>query len=386
VKLILAALSFIFVWISFIADAQASLIDGGEPVRVRLSSFKEKIKLTGTGLRIQNKEEPFQIVAIPQKSEAEVRLVHKNGKSHWVVRLNNKDPERIFVDPFLLIEGQGLRAEAKALPNKIILHASSGSGGDLIGVLPLEEYLVGVLASEVPLSWPLETLKAQAVAARSYALAVMKERKNRAFHVESSILDQVFRHVLSEDDKSPLIDKALQAVRETKGLRLLTAKNQVLKAFYHSDCGGQTTTAKNVWNHGVNTGTAVDSSCPSHPGSRWKFQLSRAELLERLKVAEFKALELIKPLHEKRISAVRVAFNDMEQKVIPANEFRKLLGFQELKSAAFTVVMSGDDYIFQGEGFGHGVGLCQWGSRALGLQGRNYKQILSHYYPLAAVK
>ena len=82
----------------------------------------------------------------------------------------------------------------------------------------------------------------------------------------------------------------------------------------------------------------------------------------------------------------RVAMNDVENKVIPANEFRKMLGFQELKSAAFTVEMSGDNYIFQGEGFGHGVGLCQWGSRALGLQGRNYKQILSHYYPLAVIK
>lgn len=385
-KLIFAALSFFFVWISFISDVQASLVEGGETVRVRLSSFKEKVRLTGDGLRFQNKEEPFQVVAIPQRSEAEVRLVHKDGKSHWVVRLNNKDPERIFVDPFLLVEGRGLRADMKALPDQIILHASSGSGGDLIGVLPLEEYLVGVLASEIPLSWPLETLKAQAVAARSYALTVMKERNKRAFHLESSVLDQVFRHVLSEDEKSPLIDKALQAVRETKGLRLFTAKNQVLKAFYHSDCGGQTTTAKNVWNHGVNTGTAVDSSCPSHPGSRWKFRLSRTELLERLKVSDFKALELIKPVHEKRISAVRLAVNETENRVIPANEFRKMLGFQELKSAAFTLTMAGDDYIFQGEGFGHGVGLCQWGSRALGLQGRNYKQILSHYYPLAVVK
>lgn len=386
-KLILASLCFIFVYVSFLADAHSSLTKNTDLVRVRLMTTSNTFQVSGMGLRFQNLDQPFRPVAIPNNAKAEVRVMEKAGKKVWALRVNNKDPEHLFAEKYLLIQGDNLRSGAKALPSRVLLNSNGSQKMDVVGVIPLDDYVVGVLASEMPLSWPMETLKAQAVAARSYALAVMEERKNKSYHLESSILDQVFRHVLTEDENDPLIKKAVQAVKETEGMKLYAANNnKILKAFFHSDCGGHTTTAQNVWQYGVNTGTAVDSSCPTNPRANWKLNLSKEELSRRLHVKDFSALDVIKLPTENRVKAVRVAFNDAPAKTFSANDFRQLLGFQDLRSSLFEMKKVGQSFLFEGRGYGHGVGLCQWGSRALGQSGRNYKEILHHYYPLAQLK
>ncbi|MNL20947.1 Amidase enhancer precursor [compost metagenome] len=242
----------------------------------------------------------------------------------------------------------------------------------------------------MPLSWPLESLKAQAVAARSYAMAVIRERKDKAYHLESSVLDQVFRLITDDDEKTK---KAQQAVRETEGVELVAKSGQILKAFYHADCGGKTTTAKNVWNSGVNTGVASDASCPANPKAEWQLQLSKDEFNQRVQKYfrqhepqnSVSRIEILKPAKNERVLRVKLAFNDGEEKAVDGNEFRKMLGFQDLRSTLFDLETKEASFVFKGRGFGHGVGLCQWGSRALGLQGKNFKQILQHYYPLAGL-
>lgn len=384
-KLICAAMCFILVYVSFLTEAHSAIFKDSDLVRVRLKTLDGRIEISGQSLRFQNLENPFRPVAIPENTKAEVRLLEKSGKVFWALRVNGREQEHLFTNQFLLIQGEGLRIGAQALPERILLNHQKKSV-DVVGVIPLEDYVVGVLASEMPLAWPLETLKAQAVAARSYARAVMEERKDKAYHLESSIMDQVFRHVLHEDENDPLIKKAVQAVRETQGQKLFAANHKVLKAFFHSDCGGTTTTAKNVWKSGVNTGTAIDSSCPLNPRAQWKLTLSKEELGRRLRVPNFLSLDLVHLGKERRVQAVLVAQADGINKNIPANEFRQLLGFQELRSSMFTLKDQGHSFVFEGQGYGHGVGLCQWGSRSLGRNGANYKNILKHYYPLARLK
>lgn len=386
-KLVYATLCFIFISLSFLTEAQSAFFNEKNLVRVRLKSVSEqRLAISGTGLRFQNLEQPYRAVAIPQNSQAEVRLLEKSGKSLWALRFSGQDREHLFPEKFLLIQGEGLRLGSQPLPKKVILNSDSKKNVDVVGVMPLEEYIVGVLASEMPLAWPLETLKAQAVAARSYALAVMNERKDKTFHLESSILDQVFRHVLHEDENDPLIKNALQAVRETEGQVLSANSGKVLKAFFHSDCGGKTTTPKNVWSAGVNTGVAVDSSCPLNPRAHWKLSLSRQELERRLSVAGLQSLELKRGPSDERILEVKIAASNGMIKKMSANEFRQKIGFQELRSSLFQLNKDGDRFVFAGQGYGHGVGLCQWGSRALGKNGKSYQEILKHYYPLAKLE
>ncbi len=388
-KLIWASLTFILVFVSFFSDVQASLINDKDLVRVRLLTLSKSVQISGSGLQFQNLQKAYQPVAIPpSQSKADIRVMKKDGKSLWALRTSDSRPEHLFTDKYLLVRGHGLRIGTKALPSKVLLSLNPDSQNlDVVGVLPLDEYIVGVLASEMPLSWPLETLKAQAIAARSYALAVIKERKDKSYHLESSVLDQVFRHIVKEDENDPLIQKALQAVRETKGQKLYSANSEsVLKAFYHSDCGGKTTTSKTVWNSGVNTGVVTDSSCPTSPKAHWSLRLTKEELRQKLNVPALPELRFQREGISHRVATVQVAMNGSVSQVLSANEFRQKIGFQDLKSAMFEMKEEGSDLVFEGKGFGHGVGLCQWGSRALGRQGKNYKEILKHYYPLAQVR
>ncbi|MGE5084782.1 MAG: SpoIID/LytB domain-containing protein [Bacillota bacterium] len=382
-KLLWAALCFLFALMTYVQDAQASLVPDKDLVRVRLLTLSQRIQISGTGLRFQNLSQPYRPVAIPNNSQVEVRLIKRDAKSFWALRLNNNEVEHLFSEKYLLIQGDGLRAGAQSLPGRVLLAANGPQSVDIVGVMPLDEYIVGVLASEMPLGWPLETLKAQAVAARSYTLAVINERNDKAYHLESSVLDQVFRHVMAEDENDVKIKKALQAVRETEGLHLEGPNHKVLKAFYHADCGGKTTTAKNVWSSGVNTGTAVDSSCSTSRSGQWRLRISKEDLARKLHSAPIMKVSLIRSPGDSRVELVKVAFNDGLEKTFNANDFRQALGFQDLRSTMFDLEAQNETYTFTGRGFGHGVGLCQWGSRALGMQGKNFAQILKHYYPLA---
>jgi stage II sporulation protein D len=358
-----------------------------ELVRVRLATLSKRVQVAGLGLRFQILSEPYRHVAIPEMGPgtAEVRVMKKNGKNIWALRLKGRDSEHLFKEKYLMIQGENLRVGGQSLPSRILLSAASGDKVDVVGVLPLDEYIAGVISSEMPINWPIETLKAQAVAARSYALSVMEERADKPYHLESSVLDQVFRHIADGDESDPKLQKALKAVRDTSGIKLFSGNHDVLKAYYHADCGGHTTLAKNVWSGGVNSGVAVDNSCPTNPKAHWTVKLTRAEIAQKLQISDVTKITLDRANNETRVRGVRVAFNETEQKYITANEFRQALGFSELRSTLFDMKQQGDEFTFTGRGFGHGVGLCQWGSRAMGLKGQNFVQILKHYYPAARI-
>lgn len=393
-KLVIASLSFIFVLLSFLVEARSSesvapaaLTVPEIGVKVRLYAAQKNLRIEGLAVRYQSSAPDFQSVAIPQQRHFEVRVLKKDGKSFWGLKSPSSPVEKLLTDPEVLIRGEQLRIAGRSVPGQILLQKTPRGEIDVIGLLPLDDYVVGVLASEMPLSWPLETLKAQAIAARSYALAVVEERKKQRFHLESNVMDQVFRHIVEGEKNHPLVQKAVQAVTETKGMKLYMPKSpQVLKAFFHSDCGGRTATAKSVWNSSINAGVTEDPSCPTSPTAKWSLNISRAEMASRLKLPGFSSISLIRDTLQGRIQAVKVALLDSTEKIFPANEFRRLLGFQELKSALFEVKEEGEGLAFEGKGFGHGVGLCQWGSRHLGTKGYTFKQILKHYYPLAELR
>lgn len=365
-----------------------------ELIRVRLEGKVSQFNFESVGVQVFGREQVAQPVAIPKNNKVTVRR-EKIGKGIvWVIKRASNNSEEIFPEKYLALKANHPRLGAKLFPEQLMFSAKSDSlSFDVIGVLPIENYLVGVLASEMPLAWPVEALKAQAIAARSYAQAVMNERKDKDYHVESSILDQVFTHISQEIDQSPLIEKAKAAVLETEGLILTNNKGRVLKAFYHSDCGGRTAQATTVWGAGVNSGVAKDSYCPSNPSAHWSVKITEAALVEKLsqivkaKVSKVFDLRLMRlDGGNDRIS--KIEFKDEAGKAysVLANHLRETIGYNELKSTWFQMTKSGDGYILQGQGYGHGVGLCQWGSKAMAKDGKLYTQIIKHYYPQADLK
>jgi len=370
-------------------------------VRVRLESALKQVELTGRSLKVQGVARNFTRVSNrPQPQEklkiSNVRIANKNfwKVDHFEGASQNSE---LLSEPILKVEGLEIVSAGKALPSKIFL-ALDKAAIDLVGVLPLERYLVGVLASEMPLRWPEESLKAQAVAARSYSLAVMKEKKSQLFQLESSVKDQVFRHVSNGIDHDPLIQRAFDAVKATEGQILTNKKSQVFKAFYHADCGGATSSAKAVWGFGDASPGAIDPSCPGNPSATWSLQLSQRALTDKLaKILKLSTSEVLvaslspKALsHGLRAEAVEVTLTNGQRQILLADSFRSKVGYSSLKSTQFEVQKNesqyGTEFVFQGRGFGHGVGLCQWGSRQLAAEHKTYREILKHYYPQAELR
>lgn len=364
-----------------------------DQIRVRLESKISSFDFEATGASFYGKEKIAIPVAIPKNNKITIRREKVGTGVVWVVKTHSSHQEEIFTENFLAIKAYGPRKGAKLYPEQLLFSSKDKSlSFDVIGVLPVENYLVGVLASEMPLAWPVEALKAQAIAARSYAQAVMLERKDKEYHVESSILDQVFTHISQEIDQSPLIEKAKAAVLETKGIVLTSPRGNVLKAFYHSDCGGKTTQATNVWGFGVNSGVATDSYCPSNPSAHWHVKISEAKMVEKLSLAtkskftKIFDLRLVKMANEDRIAKLEFKDEFGKSHSVPGNQLREAVGYTEIKSTWFQMSKSADGFEIEGQGFGHGVGLCQWGSKSMAKAGKSYLEIIKHYYPQANLK
>lgn len=235
---------------------------------------------------------------------------------------------------------------------------------DVIEVVPMTHYLAGVVSKEMPLAWPAEALKAQAVVARSYLFSRMNERQGKLFDVESDQMDQVFEWTNSA--------KAYEVVRATDDI-VLSKNKKVVKTFYHSDCGGQTLPADKVWAGSIDLGTAQDPWCGERSKNQWTYSVPVSELLDK----EASAKEVFEAGYFKK---KLVRFEDWG-----VQKLRQVFGFAKIRSSPDTVEVVDNMVTFSGRGFGHGVGLCQWGSLYMAKKGRTYSDILTHYYPKAEI-
>lgn len=289
----------------------------------------------------------------------------------------------------LLIGGFSRRKITAAAPGVLKLNGKGYRGtvevtiGDkgllVVNELPLEDYLVGLINCEISSQWPIEAVKAQAVIARTYALYQKDARKGAPYHLESSVLDQVYEGCDIEDSR------AARAVRETAG-EVLAHDGSIIQAFYHSSCGGRTEAAENVWGFPLQYMQGVDCKyCVNVPSVRWSQTLGLSRLEDALRsagnrVAGLRDIRIIRRNKSGRIVELLLD-SDQGRVAVSGVNFRKAVGYSVIKSTNFDLKVSGDDVVFSGTGYGHGVGLCQWGSKNRALEGFSYREILSYYYP-----
>ena len=255
----------------------------------------------------------------------------------------------------------------------------------VVDELGLEEYLFGVLPHEMSPDWSLEALKAQAVVSRTYALGRLGRGADEAFDLTDDAYTQVYTGVTTESDH------VRKAVRSTAG-RVLTYKGKPLPGYFHSTCGGHTAGSAEVWGgadpkplRGVG-----DRWCKVSPHYRWEAYFANSDILAALNRNGITAVRLLDVREGDRGSAgwlsnIRVK-TDRGWKRVPANKFRLWLGPRDLKSVRFDAVRRRrKGFEFEGRGYGHGVGLCQWGARAQSDAGRSFEEILGHYFPGASL-
>lgn len=285
---------------------------------------------------------------------------------------------------------------------------TSGFLCEVVNVLPTEKYLEGVVNSEFSSKWNVEAVEAQIVAARSYAASQMRAARDQpgsAWDLDATTNDQVYHGTAREDPQ------AARLVRRTEGLALITSESgkvAPLKAFYHSTCGGTTDLPENVWGGGKIAGfrhRVTCGFCKLSPRYRWSFDIEREEAQARIRKALFRDgrfSDLGASALRARLVSLQIAAKDAFGRVaqvatlwsIPGlgtrairftgSRLRDWLGEAgRTSSSRFDLVETPTGYRLTGRGFGHGVGLCQWGAKGMGDQGYSMVSILKHYYPNA---
>ena len=260
----------------------------------------------------------------------------------------------------------------EVVDNNIYVNVKRKSG---IVTLELEEYVIGVVASEMPASFNIEALKAQAILARTYALK--SKQNNRTLTDNSSTQNYKDNNELKNmwgSNYSTYYNKVLNAVDSTKGM-YLSYNGNYIEALYHSTSNGKTESSINVWGNDYPYLVSVDSTYDNTNPSFIKEQtISYETLSSKLKMevnneTEFNILN--------KTIGDRVASIEVNGKTYKGTDFRNLLG---LRSADFEIEKNDTGVIFKTKGYGHGVGMSQYGANGMAKNGYDYRSILLHYF------
>lgn len=363
-------------------------------IRVRIQRELKVVDLQGESLQISA---PGTLMPIesPLAGVSHARITRKkDGK--WLVRWRGVQgtPDWIESDA-LVVRGQMLKVGDEDVPRDVEIYEGK-AGFDVTVNLDLETYLAGVIPSEMPASWPMEALKAQAIAARSFALRSRQDRRSQHFDVDSTVMDQVYKFLHEAQDNPTIRSRINKVVQETRGLILVDSNERVVKAYYSADCGCQSEDPKFVWGTVEAFQSVKDPTCSKRKPTSWDVSLDRHEVRSRLleefslpKSTNLKTMQVSGRTPSGRVSEVIASF-DVEGKFVQAKmaaqQFRKVFGFEKIRSADFSIKWFADQLLINGTGLGHGVGLCQMGARSLADEGLDYRAILKLYYPRAKLK
>lgn len=275
--------------------------------------------------------------------------------------------------------GKGRVAFNKRVYNGAFRVKQKKEGLLVINEVDLEHYLEGVVPAEMSPDWEFEALKVQAVISRTYALYQMHENAGREYDLVSTVLSQVYQGTQVE------ALRASAAVAETRGLALIYQGAPAL-TFFHSTSAGPTEDAAERWN--IDLPYLKGVSCPldrDSPYHEWKRTISLETLEGSLRKIGYDigAVATLTPLQWSRAGRllfVRILHAGGEL-ILKGEELRKAVGYRTLPSTNFRIVSFGKEIELTGMGYGHGVGLCQWGAKVMAEQGLKFEEILLYYFP-----
>jgi stage II sporulation protein D len=311
------------------------------------------------------------------------RTFHENYR----VSLNDRFP--LYFNPrqgFVKVNGKRYRGnlEVKRIGGQIWV----------INILDIDEYLKGVVPCEIGgiAKEVFEAAKAQAVAARTYAYAHINQHRDLGFDLYATVQDQVYRGFACERKMTSL------AVEQT-AREIVTYKNRPIEAKYHSTCGGRTADFNDAWagNPPPYLRSVSCRYCKNSPHYKWQKALEKrtffSNIRARLKKIGrpipknelIKKVKMVRNRRSKRVGQL-IINTDSNEYTIPGYYIRSVLGDRNdpggsLKSNFIQIKVKGDKVIIEGRGFGHGVGMCQFGALEMARKGKGYHTILRHYYP-----
>ena len=367
-----------------------------------------------------------QETSVIQPSANRVQAINKQGIPIFMYDSQQSLYFEAFSDKgalaLITIEGTRFRGGVTA-------KRAANSDMTIINKLPLEEYLYGVVPKEMPSSWPLEALKAQAVAARGFAVTTLNKYRSLGFDLCNTTSSQVYGGYNIE------VASSNRAVDETKG-KIITHNGKPVVPYYHSNSGGQTENSENIWSgvlahiRGVKDGFSLGV-----PTATWNKVIATSELKsilekEQIQIGEVLDVKVTSVSENGRVLTL-IVYGTQGQEIMNKERSRRLFG---LRSTWFTVAPSSeglitargaednsitninlqgkevmtasgikkitntsniaiyngtsyknvaakpDAFVFDGRGFGHGLGMSQHGARKMAESNYTYEQILKYYY------
>lgn len=329
-----------------------------------MNSIKENIKKTEE--KIETKESgTTNIVENEQKQEtiSQNKTVTKKVESSQK-KANKKESNSIE-------NTEVKQEESKENKTYVTIYRKKGT----VEKIELEEYLVGVVAAEMPASFNIEALKAQAILARTYALKKMSKGEKLTDTVSTqAYIDKNEMQKKWGDDYTKYYNKIVSAVNSTKG-QVVKYNGNYIEALYHSTSNGKTESAKEVWGQDIPYLKSVDSSWDKKTSAYLKIENKEFNTLMKilgLDIDKNTNIEILSKDESGRVSKIKV-----EDKIYTGVEFRTLLG---LRSTDFDITITENGLEIITRGYGHGVGMSQYGANEMAKLGYNYKDIINHYY------
>lgn len=397
--------------------------DGTPLMRVRVAREARSAQIGGAERVIVRTDAP-----VSRERTMRTPLTVSLGSIGWIARSEDGTVATFAGDgaagaagegvPALIVRSDGpdaISLDGVSLPGVLWLHEdreASGSGVfDVVERVPIEAYLPGVVAKELIPGWSAEAFKAQAIAARSYAL---HERQRRTalgshFDVESTTQDQAYAGATENE-------RAHESVRATRGL-VLTWRGALLRSYYSSTTGGRAASARDTWPTGrgfeFNLAAPIQASARDDADSfsplfRWTVERGTENLVRRFRAfgrAQGMAIRDVSSLAKIEVAATNSFGRPRTYKItdtgglswtLSAESIRLACNFptpgtpevtRELRvnSGDFEARVEGERVVFEGRGFGHGVGMSQYGAEGKARRGMTARAILEHYYPGAVI-
>ena len=317
---------------------------------------------------IQNNENQNSFLELVPQEEKDYKIENLSSIVSNVIDKKDKTKDSYTISPT-----ETLEVEEEIVDNNIYVNIKRNN--DIIKI-ELEDYLVGVVGAEMPASFESEALKAQAIIARTYTLKAISTGKTLTDNnsTQNYKNNDELKSLWGNDYKK-YYNKIKNAVNETNGM-YLSYGGDYIEAVYHSTSNGMTEDAVNVWGNFFPYLVSVSSEYDSiNPSFNMEKYLSYEEISSKLGITisletEFNTLE--------KTESGRIKTLEVNGKVYKSTDFRNILG---LRSTDFEIIKNEKGITFITKGYGHGVGLSQYGANGMAKNGFDYIQILSHYYP-----
>lgn len=366
--------SCVFGVMSMLLSLNAVLAAGspaGYSVRVMVDDETPLVKISSVEPTAYQLRKPFTLEPVIQVPQSRMVVIRPSSEGLEVNGVLFKIAG-IVVEP---VGASSVKVNGRIYQGMIGVVRKNAYSLQLLNILDLEEYLAKVVGNEMPKDWPDEALKVQAIISRTYVLSRMRNNLYADYDVTASTKDQV----ADLNGKSP--ESVKRAVGQTRGMVLLY-RGDIFPAYFHSTCGGRTKNAAWYWEaedieplRGV-----ACHKCSQSPFFRWNKEFTKSEFVcavrqKGIAIANLSSVAVRPSSREGK----EMIFNRTQH--ISTYRLRTLLGDSYLRSPDFDAEYDGSRIYINGKGWGHGAGLCQWGTKRLAEEGKKALFILQWYYP-----